>query len=115
MKQKQEVNYLAQCDDIQFSCTYEMYPKDGDWENFFPDGYGDTLIDGESLVTVSLARGGSITFTLAEIQSLCKHINKFADDRTDKAVDFAIEALQEIFPETEDDIFENNPTTMGEK
>ncbi len=103
------VHYSAQCDDIQLSSTYEMYVKEGEWKKIFPDGYNDTLVDGKAFVEISLARGGSITLTLSEIQALCQHINKFASDRTDKAIDFAIEIMQDkLFPETDDDIFDEN-------
>lgn len=103
------IHYSAQCDDVQLSSTYEMYVKEGEWEKIFPDGYCDTLVDGKAFVEISLARGGSITLTLSEIQAICEHINKFASSRTNNAIDFAIQVMEEkLFPYDEDDIFDDS-------
>jgi hypothetical protein len=94
-KQQKTITHTSQCDDIQLSVTYEMRMKEGDWDNYIRDGYEDTLVNGQALVCIELARGGSLSLTYSELKSLAKHLNDFSDKRTDNAIDFTIEALEE--------------------
>ncbi len=94
-KQQKTITHTSQCDDIQLSVTYEMRMKEGDWGDYLRDGYEDTLVNGQSLVCIELARGGSLSMTYSELKSLAKHLNELGNKRIDNAIDFTIEALDE--------------------
>jgi hypothetical protein len=94
-KQQQTITHTSQCDDIQLSVTYEMRMKEGDWRESVLNAYEDTLVNGQALVCIELARGGSLSMTYSELKSLVKHLNDFSNKRIDDAIDFTIEALEE--------------------
>jgi hypothetical protein len=94
-KQQKTITHTSQCDDIQLSVTYEMRMKEGDWRDSVLNAYEDTLVNGQSLVRIDLARGGSLSLTWSELKSLTKHLNDFSNKRIDNAIDFTIEALEE--------------------